>query len=43
MQEDLTQHKVAISDYRQDKNKAILEYRDIKEKFDNLNKLQETT
>ena len=43
VQEDLAQHKVAISDYRQDKNKAILEYRDIKEKFDNLNKLQETT
>ena len=43
VQEDLAQHKIAISDYREDKNKTILKYREIKKKFDNLNKLQETT
>lgn len=43
VQEDLAQHKVAISDYREDKNKTILKYRRIKEKFINLKKLQETT
>jgi len=43
VQEDLAQHKIAISDYREDKNKTILKYRRIKEKFINLKKLQETT
>ena len=41
IQGDLQKHKMAISDYRLDKNKALLKYKEIKDKFDNLKKLEE--
>tara|TARA_R110002020_G_scaffold454245_2_gene669563 strand:- start:1373 stop:1654 length:282 start_codon:yes stop_codon:yes gene_type:complete len=41
IQGDLQKHKIAISDYRLDKNKALLKYNEIKDKFDNLKKLEE--
>ncbi|QDP45787.1 MAG: hypothetical protein Tp1102DCM384591_29 [Prokaryotic dsDNA virus sp.] len=40
IQGDLQKHKVAISDYRLDKNEALLKYNEIKDKFDNLKKLE---
>jgi hypothetical protein len=39
LQHDLEAHKTAVSDYRYDKNKALLELKELKEKYNNLKDL----
>ena len=40
MSKDLQKYKEAISQYRYDKNKALLELKDLKKKYDNLRKTE---
>lgn len=39
LKQDLDTYKLIASEYRYEKNKAILELRDIKEKYENLKKI----
>jgi hypothetical protein len=36
LQDDLRMHKMAISEYRYDKNKALLELKELKKKYEKL-------
>tara|TARA_B100001250_G_C19355199_1_gene595123 strand:+ start:46 stop:330 length:285 start_codon:yes stop_codon:yes gene_type:complete len=39
IKKDLDANKIAVSDYRYDKNKALLQLQEIKNKYENLKKL----
>ena len=38
LQDELQKHKIAVSDYRERKNKALLELEDINKKYQTLKK-----
>jgi len=38
LQDELQKHKIAVSDYRERKNKALLQLQDIQEKYQTLKK-----